>query len=311
MGSASKALSWCGRVRVLIATGAVGLSLAACATAPTGAGGVALASPRYESVSAARPVAQASQHGTYKLGAPYQAAGLWYVPAEDRTYDETGQAGVYGDTLAGKSTANGERFDARMAAGAHATLPMPAIVEVTNLENGRTLRVRLNDRGATKPGRVIDLTRGASEQLGFAAKGSAKVRVRYIGPARLDHPTEPLFIQAQYPVQAPAKAPPTPAKPALTPAESSPLPSTVVASAPAKGGAYAVQAGAFSDPARAEQVAMSLARAGAAAVRPVQVSGRQLYRVVVGSWSDQDSADAARIQVAEMGFADARVVRPF
>ena len=317
MVSASKALSWCGRVRVLAVAGMLGFSLAACATAPAGPGGVALASPRYE--SAPGRTAQVTQ-GAYKLGAPYQAAGLWYVPAEDPTYDETGLAGVYGDNLAGKPTANGEIFDAHLATGAHATLPMPAIVEVTNLENGRTVRVRLNDRGANKPGRVIDLSRGASEQLGFSAKGTAKVRVRYVGPARLDHPTQPLFVQADYPV--PAKAAPMQPQPAVSTPPAS-RPATVVVASAASGsawnsveaadakGSYAVQAGAFSDPARAEQVAASLATAGAAAVRPVQVSGRQLYRVVVGSWIDHGSADAARAQVAEMGFGDARVIRAF
>lgn len=314
MVSASKALSWCGRVRVLAVAGVLGLSLAACATAPAGPGGVALASPRYESAPARTPQVP---HGAYKLGAPYQAAGLWYVPAEDSSYDETGLAGVYGDNLAGKSTANGEIFDARLATGAHATLPMPAIVEVTNLENGRTVRVRLNDRGANKPGRVIDLSRGASEQLGFSARGTAKVRVRYVGPARLDHPTQPLFVQADYPLSAKAalmqpqpavSAPPASRPAAVVVASGSAWNSAEAADAR---GSYAVQAGAFSDPARAEQVAASLATAGAAAVRPVQVSGRQLYRVVVGSWIDHGSADAARAQVAEMGFGDARVIRAF
>lgn len=320
MGSASKALYWCGKLRVLVAATGLGLSLAACATVPAASGDLSAASPRYDSARAPSATA-AIQRGGYKLGAPYQAAGLWYVPAEDPTYDETGLAGAYGDNLQGKFTANGELFDASIATGAHATLPMPAIVEVTNLENGRSLRVRLNDRGANKPGRVIDLSRGATEQLGFSPKGTAKVRVRYVGPARLDHPTEPLFLQAQYPIQNQIKAPPMRTQPPAA-APPAPMPKTVVASsstgsawasAEAAGakGSYAVQAGAFSDPARAEQVAQTLAKAGAAAVRPVQVSGRQLYRVVVGSWIDQGAADAARAQVAEMGFGDARIIRAF
>jgi rare lipoprotein A len=242
------------------------------------------------------------------------------VPAEDPNYDVTGLAGVYGDNLQGKPTANGELFDGAAATGAHATLPMPAIVEVTNLENGRAMRVRLNDRGAHTPGRVIDLSRGAIQQLGLPAKGGAKVRVRYVGPARLDSPTEPLFIQAKLPLSRPKQAaiPASAPTPEVGPA---PLPSTVVAANSASAwssnaamdakGSYVIQAGAFSDPARAEQVAVSLAKAGAAAVRPVQVSGRQLYRVIVGSWIDQGSADLARAQVAGMGFGDARVVRAF
>jgi len=303
MVEASKARFRCIDFRVVGLASAAGLSLAACASAPPLApvygydiGGPRAGADRAQVGPSGRSV------GAYKLGAPYEVGGTWYVPAEEPAYDEEGLASWYGNGLNGRPTANGEVFDASMATAAHTTLPMPSIVEVTNLENGRTLRVRLNDRGPFQSGRLIDLSRGAAEQLGFVDKGTARVRVRYVGPARLDHPTEPLYVVRDLP----SALPPTPAP------ASAPMPSgwDVAASTVSDGG-FQIQAGAFSDPARAERVAASLAHTGAASVRPVDVGGRRLYRVVVGSWADQAGADRARLQVAALGFADARVIRAF
>jgi rare lipoprotein A len=208
MDLASKALSWGGNIRVILLVAGAGLCATACASAPTYGPGMAYGSPLADqmgsrSAQTAAIGAGGGPAGVYKLGAPYQAAGVWFVPAEENGYDQTGVAGAYGDNLQGRTTSNGERFDSRALTAAHATLPMPAIVEVTNLDNGRTMRLRLNDRGATSPGRVLDVSRGAAEQLGFPAKGTARVRVRYVGPARLDHPTEPLYV-AQ-PAPAPSR----------------------------------------------------------------------------------------------------------
>ena len=155
------------------------------------------------STATAAPRPNPSTGGRYKVGAPYQAGGLWYVPAEQPGYDETGLASWYGDALHGKPTANGEIFDMRAVSAAHATLPMPCLVEVTNLENGRHMVVRLNDRGPYHPGRIIDLSRAGAEQLGFYLKGTAKVRVRYVGPAPLDGgAAEPSFAVAPGPNSA-------------------------------------------------------------------------------------------------------------
>lgn len=93
-----------------------------------------------------------------------------------------GTASWYGAQYQGRQTASGERFDMRQVTGAHPSLPMPSLVEVTNLENGRTLRVRINDRLPRKSGRIIDLSRSAAEQLGFMRQGLARVRLRYLGP---------------------------------------------------------------------------------------------------------------------------------
>lgn len=135
--------------------------LAACSSGPGGRGGSV---------------------GQYKVGNPYQINGEWYSPAEDYGYDETGLASWYGNEFHGKSTANGETFDANELTAAHRTLPMPSLVRVTNLENGRSIVVRINDRGPFAAGRIIDISRRGAQLLGFESNGVAKVRVSILEP---------------------------------------------------------------------------------------------------------------------------------
>ncbi len=116
--------------------------------------------------------------GYYKVGQPYQIDGIWYYPREDWSYDETGIASWYGEEFHGRYTADGEIFDLNSLTAAHPTLPMPVVVRVTNLENGRTIKLRVNDRGPYAAGRVIDVSRRAAQLLGFEAQGTAKVRVQ-------------------------------------------------------------------------------------------------------------------------------------
>jgi rare lipoprotein A len=116
---------------------------------------------------------------------PYEVGGRWYYPAEQPHYNEVGLASWYGygDGYGCRATANGEQMDPEALTAAHKTLPLPSMVEVTNLENGRKARVRVNDRGPFVAGRIIDLSPGAAQKLGIYGKGSARVRVKYIGPA--------------------------------------------------------------------------------------------------------------------------------
>ncbi len=125
----------------------------------------------------------ASPH--YKVGKPYQINGRWYHPKEDPDYQEVGVASWYGPQFHGRLTANGEIFDMNLLSAAHTTMPLPSLAEVTNLENGRTLVVRVNDRGPFARGRVIDMSREAARRLGFEQQGTARVRVRYAGRAPL------------------------------------------------------------------------------------------------------------------------------
>ncbi len=117
-----------------------------------------------------------------KIGEPYQVGGTTYVPQDVAAYDEVGYASWYGDELSGNLTANGERFNPDGISGAHKTLPLPSYVEVTALDTGRTILVRINDRGPFANDRLIDLSRGAARQLGIDGTGSAGVRVRKVNP---------------------------------------------------------------------------------------------------------------------------------
>ncbi len=116
----------------------------------------------------------------YKVGNPYEVAGVWYYPSEDYGYRETGIASWYGPGFHGKRTANGEVYDMNAMTAAHKTLPMPSVVRVTNLENGRTIKVRINDRGPFVEGRIIDLSRRAAQLLDVERAGVARVRVELI-----------------------------------------------------------------------------------------------------------------------------------
>lgn len=118
--------------------------------------------------------------GDYKVGKPYVIDGVRYYPKEDMNYDETGIASWYGPNFHGKKTANGEVFDQWEVSAAHKTLPMPSIVRVTNMSNGRSLVLRINDRGPFKPGRIIDLSRRAAQLLGVEKVGTAPVRVQIL-----------------------------------------------------------------------------------------------------------------------------------
>lgn len=124
--------------------------------------------------------------GRYKIGKPYQIGNRWYRPHEDTRYDRVGIASWYGDLFHGRKTANGEVFDMDALTAAHPTLPLPTLVEVTNLENNRRIVVRVNDRGPYRHDRLIDLSRKAATVLGFKKKGTARVRVRYVGRAPLN-----------------------------------------------------------------------------------------------------------------------------
>ncbi|WP_310541234.1 septal ring lytic transglycosylase RlpA family protein [Phenylobacterium sp.] len=274
--------------------------------------------------------------GRYKVGSPYQVAGVWYVPHEDPHYNATGTASWYGADFHMKPTANGETFDMNAVSAAHPTLPLPSMVEVTNLDNGKTLQVRVNDRGPFVGGRVIDLSHEAARQLGYDRKGLANVRVKYVGLATLGGPDPGLRYASSaaaaapppaYPAPLPAYTPPAPVAvaaaslPPITGAAiaSSPIPpvssaAPVYASAPAvvRASAYRVQAGAFSDRSNAQRVADQLSTAGQAVIEPVQrPDGVTLYRVVLQGGVDEGEAWGLRDKVASYGFAEARVLRPF
>jgi rare lipoprotein A len=163
------------------------LVLANCASSGKYAGNV---DPKYGVSSSPRVVAFGDPvpkgGGVYRVGKPYTVAGRVYVPEEDPHYSEEGLASWYGDDFHGRLTANGEVFDMASLTAAHPTLPMPCYARVTNLSNGKSLIVRVNDRGPYHGNRVMDVSSRAAELLEFKGNGVARVRVDYVGRAPLE-----------------------------------------------------------------------------------------------------------------------------
>jgi rare lipoprotein A len=163
------------------------LVLANCASSGKFAGRV---DPKYGVSSSPRVVALGEPvpkgGGTYRVGKPYTVGGRVYVPEEDVNYREEGLASWYGDDFHGRLTANGEVFDMDSLTAAHPTLPMPCYARVTNLSNGKSLIVRVNDRGPYHGNRLIDVSNKAAELLEFKGNGVARVRVEYVARAPLE-----------------------------------------------------------------------------------------------------------------------------
>src|SRR5947199_5030655 len=163
------------------------LMLANCASSDKFASRV---DPKYGVSSSARVVALGDPvpkgGGTYRVGKPYTVAGRMYVPGEDPNYREEGMASWYGDDFHGRLTANGEVFDMTSLTAAHPTLPMPCYARVTNMRNGKSLIVRVNDRGPYHGNRLIDVSNKAAELLEFKGSGVARVRVEYVAKAPLE-----------------------------------------------------------------------------------------------------------------------------
>ena len=132
-------------------------------------------------VNSAKRIGSWGEEPIYKIGNPYEINGKWYYPALDYDYNEIGYASWYGPGFHGKKTANGEIFDQNKISAAHKTLPLPSVVKVTNLDNGKILsNIRVNDRGPFSKNRIIDLSKKAAEKLGFVGAGIAKVKVEIL-----------------------------------------------------------------------------------------------------------------------------------
>ena len=118
--------------------------------------------------------------GYYKIGKPYRVMGRKYYPKCNANYEKVGVASWYGEKFYGKKTANGETYNMYDMTAAHTTLPLPSVVKVTNLQNGKTVKVRVNDRGPFVGNRIIDLSKEAAKRLGFMNNGTAKVKVEFL-----------------------------------------------------------------------------------------------------------------------------------
>ncbi|MGU3576739.1 septal ring lytic transglycosylase RlpA family protein [Brucellaceae bacterium C25G] len=141
------------------------------------------ASPRVTNVKG-KPLPRGG--GRDQVGKPYKVRGKWYKPKEDPNYKKTGRASWYGDAFHGRLTANGEIYDMHHLTAAHPTMPLPSYARVTNLANGSSLIVRVNDRGPYSNDRIIDLSKQAADMLDYTHHGTVNVKVEYIGRAPLD-----------------------------------------------------------------------------------------------------------------------------
>jgi len=165
------------------------LALAGCAATERVASG-----PRYspKMVADGEPVPKGG--GRYSLGKPYNVNGVTYIPTEDVRYRAEGVASWYGPDFHGRQTANGEIYDMHAVSAAHPTLPLPSYARVTNLDNGRSIVVRVNDRGPFTRNRVVDLSIGAAKALDFHNRGLANVRVEYIGRAPIEGSDDRMLV---------------------------------------------------------------------------------------------------------------------
>ncbi len=135
--------------------------------------------------------------GRYIVGNPYEVKGRWYYPKEDFAYNKVGVASWYGSAFHGRLTANGEVYDQMHLSAAHPTFPLPSYARVTNLESGSSVIVRVNDRGPYHEGRIIDLSNKTADMLDLQHSGTGKVRVQYVGRARMDGHDMP-YLMASY-----------------------------------------------------------------------------------------------------------------
>ena len=274
------------RPAILLTLAVIGVLVTACGGRPP---------------SAPTDLASATPYGTYKLGAPYQINGVWYYPEFDPAYDTVGIASWYGQAFHGRPTANGEVFDMGVISAAHPTLPMPSLVEVTNLENGRSLKLRVNDRGPFHGNREIDLSRAAARELGFENKGLAKVRVRFVGllpangtPPRPGSSTRPTAVVAS--------------STTATQQSSEPKADRISAASLANGcgtvESHFVQVAAVRREASARRLAAELGALGDVELAAAQ----QFTRVRLGPYPNRRDAFGKLAQLRGLGYHDALVV---
>lgn len=259
--------------------------------------------------------------GYYKVGSPYKIDGIWYTPQVYETFTEEGIASWYGPGFHGKMAANGETFDTHALTGAHKTLPLPSIVRVTNLENGRSAVVRVNDRGPFSDNRIFDASRYTAETLGFLNKGTARVRLELLPEESKIAAAEAMEgrISSQYasntqqPIQTAQPVNTIAAKPLAPIAGYAPLPprENVQQNLPepstSQQGIY-VQAAAFSTPMNAEKLAAQLKAIDATIIQPTTVSGKTLYRVRLGPYPSLDVADKSLNKVIAAGQQQAQII---
>jgi len=265
----------------------------------------------------------------YKIGKPYQIQGVWYYPAEDLNYIETGIASWYGPNFHGKYTANGEIFDQNLITAAHRTLPLPSVVQVTNLENGRTISMRVNDRGPFAKNRIIDISRRGAQLLGFKEKGTAKVRVKILPdesrrikiatlnnkhyklnqPKVLSSPRE--IIEENVILNFGEKKQTNKIITKITsvrPKFEAPKLSEEVDQLPITNTGIYIQTGTYSKLVNALKMRDRVYQLGPTSISRYKILGRDVYRVRIGPLDNVSTADQTFINLNNIGIKDARII---
>ena len=263
----------------------IGLSLAlpfffGCAATTVPVGSYPEAKPR---VVKKRPLPVPSSGRTDYYSAscrPYKVGDTWYRPlAHARDFRQRGIASWYGEDFHGKTTSSGEIYDMHGISAAHKILPLHTLVQVRNLANGKSLVVRINDRGPFVPGRIIDLSVAAAKELGVYGPGTAEVEIEALGtvrPGASETPLQAMYLPVDY-----------------------------------DKGTYAIQVGAFGDRGNAERLAQELGQTYEhAEIKPSYVpeSRQKLYRVLVGKCTSLEQAEMYQNTLKSKGFENIFII---
>ncbi len=267
---------------------AAGLLVASCAAPPPPAPRLALKAPDTQRIAVA--------DGPARIGAAYRINGVRYVPADVSGLSEIGPASWYGDEARGQTTASGERFDPDGMSAAHPTLPLPSYVDVTSLDTGRTILVRINDRGPFHGGRILDMSLGAARALGMMGHGARPIHIMRVLPS----PDDAMALRqgkmaAARPLVSGARLAAWRTQSGWSP------PVDVAQSLPGGTGPLWLQVASFSSPSRAAALAKRLG----AQISPIGA----IYRVRLGPFSSPAEAKAALAPLAATGYPDVRIVR--
>jgi rare lipoprotein A len=298
---------------------------------------IELGSHMYKKFSRPEPQTSTVSKGNFKVGKPYDIKGTTYYPEETYDYVETGIASWYGPGFHANKTASGERYDQNELTAAHRTLQMPSLVRVTNLSNGRSVVVRVNDRGPFAKGRIIDVSAKAAELLGMVKTGTARVKIELLenesraiaNAAKQGRSTKGVEVAFNRTGQLPTGyyVPPTGPVASDIPSTEADIvqvaqvenvkghytsgnfyPDPVVEQVAVTQSQIFVQAGTFGDINNARRLAQKLGSIANTNIEPTDYSGRILYRVRLGPIENVRAADGILSKVLSSGHSDARII---
>ena len=268
------------------------------------------------------------ENGIYKVGEPYQISNIWYHPEENYNYKEVGIASWYGPDFHQGVTANGETYNMHALSAAHRTLPLPSIVKVTNLDNGKTVIVRVNDRGPFVNNRIIDLSKAAAEKLDFIDSGTAKVKVeilakeskslkeailenggKIVGGAPVPENTSELFSEEDALKAVSLLPSEVIVDEEVDSEETIYSPKTKKKEAVVLEKGFYLQAGAFSQKQNAQNIQKKLSEYADVLIQDVNLDGKMIYRVRIGPFATGEEAVELMETIEKTGYTDLRLLQ--